>query len=359
MSVEIVNSIWQVKFFFVLVAFFFCNWLVTKIIRRLRKNAPAGRGWQVNLDQIVVAPIRLIFFSVGISYAATTLSSHFGVFEGAPFAQGRNACIVFALAWMAMRWKRVMLDHLLSTHSTSRGKHDHVVSIQLIFKLVTGAVAVFASLTMLHIFGINIMPLLAFSGIGAAAIGFAAKDGIANFFGGFMLFINCPFLEGDTIYLCNEEIEGLVEKIGWHTTIIRDKNKCPVYLPNALFSKALVCNRSRRSHQSVEETLEIGYEDAGRIPKLTEELRRVIAAHSEIDALQPIVIGVEALEHYALRIRIKMYTTAISENDYVAVRQEILLKIQALLEQNNFEMPLPTQAITLLPANQEQKPAFL
>lgn len=358
---EISSSLWIVEILLGLVAIYCSNWALKKVVHRYRADAAETQRWRVNLDQIIFAPMRLVLWVLGIAYVLSVLSFHFGIFESISFFNHvRNAGIIFALAWMALRWKKVMQEHLLTVH---HGRYDPA-TLQFVFKLVTAVVVVLATLVMLQIFGVNVLPLLAFGGIGAAAVGFAAKDVIANFFGGLMVIINRPFIEGDEIYLCQEGIEGYVEKIGCYMTTIRDKNKCLVYLPNALFAKAYVVNRSRRSHRCIEETLDIGYEDAGRVPMLTEELRKVLSNHPKIDAAQSILIGVDELGDYALQVKMKFYTNAVSDSAYTHIRQEVLLKVNALLEEHGVDMPLPTQAISLTSRNapapvlQEERAGF-
>jgi small-conductance mechanosensitive channel len=78
----------------------------------------------------------------------------------------------------------------------------------MVGKLATVAVGVLSGLIILQIFGVNIAPLLAFGSIGAASIGFAGKDVMANFCSGIMLHITRPFIIGDQIYLPEKNLEG-------------------------------------------------------------------------------------------------------------------------------------------------------
>jgi len=340
---DLENSLWLIEIVLGLALLAAGNWALKKLVHQYcQKQA----GWLGKLDQIIFAPMRFILWAFGIAYVLSVLSHHFGLVKSEEFFHhGRNACIVFALAWSAMRWKKKMQEQLLHRHDPG--------NVQIGFKLFTAMVAVLTALVTLQIFGVNILPLLAFGGIGAAAVGFAAKDLIGNFFGGFMLFIDRPFVEGDEIYIYKEEIEGYVEKIGWHMTIVRDMNKCPVYLPNAIFNHSYVVNRSRMSHRLIEETLDIRYEDVEEVPALTDYLRRTLASFTEIDASLPLLVGVKTLGDYALNIHLKMHTFVTREADYVRTREEILLRIYAILEERGIEMPLPTHAISLLPTLQE------
>lgn len=260
--------------------------------------------------------------------------------------------IAVVVTWLALRWKKMLYAHFLAFYSASPDKHD-ASTLRIIFKLLTAVIIALATLVILQILGVNVMPLLAFGGIGAAAVGFAAKDVIANFFGGLMLFVNRPFTEGHEIYLCKEGIEGRVEKIGWYSTTVRDKNKCLLFLPNALFSNAFVVNRSTMSHRCIEETLDIHFQDVNQIPTLTEDLHRLLTSHPAVDLNQPLLLGLDSLGEYAFQIRIKLYTQTIQESVFMGIRQDILLKIYSALKNNKIDMPYPTQSVILSQENGE------
>ena len=86
-------------------------------------------------------------------------------------------------------------------------------------------------LTLLQTLGLSISGLMAFGGMGGIAVGFAAKDILANFFGGLFIYTDRPFSVGDWIRSPDRDIEGTVEKIGWRVTRIRTFDKRPLYIP--------------------------------------------------------------------------------------------------------------------------------
>src|SRR5690625_5369845 len=77
----------------------------------------------------------------------------------------------------------------------------------------------------------------------------AAQDLLANFFGGFTVFMDRPFSVGDWVRSPDREIEGIVEKIDWRITTIRKFDKRPMYVPNAMFTTMTLENPSRMSHR--------------------------------------------------------------------------------------------------------------
>lgn len=102
------------------------------------------------------------------------------------------------------------------------------------------------------ILGFSLSGVLAFGGIGGIAVGFAAKDMLANFFGGLAIYLDRPFIVGEWIRSPDHEIEGTVEHIGWRQTRVRAFNKNPIYVPNSLFSTIVVetPTRTRSSRTS-------------------------------------------------------------------------------------------------------------
>ena len=91
-------------------------------------------------------------------------------------------------------------------------------TVRAVGKLLRAAVIITAVLIAMQLFGYSISGLLAFGGIGGIAMGFAAKDLLANFFGGLMIYLDRPFSVGDWVRSPDKEIEGTVEDIGWRLT---------------------------------------------------------------------------------------------------------------------------------------------
>ncbi len=61
---------------------------------------------------------------------------------------------------------------------------------------------------------------MAFGSASTVVGGIAARDLLANFFGGFTIFMDRPFSVGDWIRSPDKNIEGTVENIGWRRTKI-------------------------------------------------------------------------------------------------------------------------------------------
>ena len=94
---------------------------------------------------------------------------------------------------------------------------------------------VVAGIMILQSLGVSVSGLLAFGGVGGIAVGFAARDLLANFLGGLSIFLDRPFAVG-TGFDRRIEIEGTVEDVGWRVTRIRTFDQRLLYVPNSVFS---------------------------------------------------------------------------------------------------------------------------
>ncbi|MBI3236183.1 MAG: mechanosensitive ion channel, partial [Chlamydiales bacterium] len=214
--------------------------------------------------------------------------------------------------------------------------------VHVLGKLTTIVVVWITAMIVLQVWGVNLGPLIAFGGIGAAAIGFAAKDVIANFFGGLMLYATRPFMNGDYVILPDRNLEGHVEEIGWYLTAIRDKEKRPVYLPNAIFSSALVINGSRMTHRRILETIGIRYADFAKIKNLCEEVQAAVRSCPSIDSHLPVLVHLNHLGGYSLELLLDVYTLSTRYDQYLGVRQEVLVRVYETILAKGVELPFPT-----------------
>jgi small-conductance mechanosensitive channel len=98
-------------------------------------------------------------------------------------------------------------------------------------------------IVILSIWQINITPLLASAGIAGIAIAIAAKDTLANFFGGISVFIDRPYKIGDYVDLDSGE-RGEVVEIGIRSTRMKTRDDILVTIPNSIIANSKIINES-------------------------------------------------------------------------------------------------------------------
>ena len=100
----------------------------------------------------------------------------------------------------------------------------------------------------LVVWNLDLSPWLASAGIAGIAVGFAAKDSLANLFGGLFVIMDSPYKIGDYINLDTGE-RGRVVKIGLRSTRLLTRDDVEITLPHAHIANAKVVNESGGPHE--------------------------------------------------------------------------------------------------------------
>jgi len=206
-------------------------------------------------------------------------------------------------------------------------------------------VLITATLVALQTLGYSVSGVLAFGGVGGIAIGFAAKDLLANFFGGLMIYLDRPFAVGDWIRSPDREIEGTVEEIGWRLTRIRSFDKRPIYVPNAMFATIALVNPSRMSHRRIYETIGIRYQDVDKMAAITRDVKAMLGGHPEIDASQTLIVNFNAFAPSSLDFFVYTFTKTTNWVHYHEVKEDVLLRILAIVAAHGAEVAFPTSTV--------------
>jgi MscS family membrane protein len=202
-------------------------------------------------------------------------------------------------------------------------------------------------LVVLQTMGYSVSGVLAFGGIGGIAVGFAAKDLLANFFGGLMVYLDRPFKVGDWVRSPDQDIEGTVVKIGWRLTTIQTFDKRPLYVPNAIFTNISVQNPSRMSHRRIYETIGLRYDDASKLSAIIQKVREMLKTHNELDATQTLIVNFNAYGKSSLDFFVYTFTKTTDWIKYHEVKQDVLLKILEIIEHEGAEVAFPTSTVLL------------
>lgn len=344
----LLDHTWAIEVSVAFAVLLLVNYLIKKVLARAQKEGKLKEhDWRGGLNYIILAPLRVFLWVLLLSFVIDLIarSSHLG----GPFVYVpvlRNILIVLCFAWSLLRWKKAF-HAALSARQLAGAPNVDLASIEMGSKVFTILIVFVSSLVILQILGLNIFPLITFGGIGAAAIGIAGKDVIANFFGGFMLYITRPFTIGDWIELPQKQMLGQIEAIGWYLTSIRDPQKKPIYIPNAIFSTEILVNLSRMTHRRIEEVISIGFADASKVPLIVDEIRDLLKKNQEIDRREPIHVFFKTFAPYSANIEVQAYTISTRYEKFMQIKQEILLEIQALMLRSGVEMPFPTMSVAI------------
>lgn len=253
--------------------------------------------------------------------------------------------MVFLLAWMGHRLIAGIEEELVRpTRSVVTSSTDKA-TVHAIAKLTRIALWMVAGLMVLQSLGVSVSGLLAFGGIGGIAVGFAAKDLLANLFGGLSITLDRPFTVGDWIRSPDREIEGTVEHIGWRLTRIRTFDQRPLYVPNSVFLQIALENPSRMFNRRIYETIGLRYEDADKMAVVVEQVREMLQQHEAIDTSRTLIVNFVSFGPSSLDFFVYAFTRTVVWVEFHAIKEEVMLKILEIIHANGADVAFPTRTL--------------
>ncbi len=247
--------------------------------------------------------------------------------------------LIVIIVWMLFR-----LISNIEKNLVKQSKRD-ATTIHALSKLVRLFITVMAVMAILQSLGLSLSGLLTFGGVGGLIVGLAAKDLLSNFFGGMMVYLDRPFKVGDWIRSPDRAIEGTVEKIGWRMTSIRTFDKRPLYVPNSVFSNIVVENPSRMHNRRIHETIGIRYQDGDKMDVIIKDVTAMIKQHPDIDTRQTIIVNFSTFGPSSLDFFIYTFTKTVEWVRFHQVKQDVLLKVLAIIHQHGADVAFPTRTL--------------
>jgi MscS family membrane protein len=260
--------------------------------------------------------------------------------------QAADTALILLLAWIAQRALKGAEAELLSEHRGKRQSDDRA-TIRASLRLIRISVGIVVLLMVLQSLGVSVSGLLAFGGIGGIAVGFAARDLLANFLGGLSIYLDRPFTVGDWIRSPDREIEGTVEDIGWRMTRIRTFDQRPLYIPNSIFSSVAVENPSRMNNRRIYETIGIRYDDVAVMGRIVADVKAMLESHEAIDLSRTLMVNFVACGPSSLDFFIYAFTKTTDWATFHAIKQEVLLQVLSIISAQGAEVAFPTRTLLL------------
>jgi small-conductance mechanosensitive channel len=192
------------------------------------------------------------------------------------------------------------------------------------------------SYCLLLIWGINPLGWLASAGIVGIAVGFAAKDTLANLFSGFFILVDAPYKIGDYVNLDSGE-RGRVTHIGLRSTRLISRDDIEITLPNALIANAKIVNESGGINQSIRIALKVGAAYGSDVDVVCAILKSIGEEHSEI--IQEPSPRVRLRQFGASALDFELLGWINKPEDRGRIKHELLMVIYKQFRAHNIEIP--------------------
>ena len=198
--------------------------------------------------------------------------------------------LIDPLSFLAHRLGDVLTNDLI----------DWGVRILKFLIFVIGAAAV------LELWGIKVGPILAGLGLLSVAVALGAQDLFKNLISGILILLEKRFQNGDWIKVENI-VEGVVEKIGFRSTLIRRFDSSPVMVPNFNFAENAVTNFSNMKSRRIYWTIGLEYRTThDQLRIIRDQIEEYISSSGDFvkSSEQPLFVRLEKFSDSSIDILI-------------------------------------------------------
>jgi MscS family membrane protein len=215
-----------------------------------------------------------------------------------------------------------------------------IKTLQILF-LAMGAAAV------LQIWGIPILPVLGGLGVFGVALAFGAQDLVKNLISGIFILVEKRFQPGEWIKV-EGVVEGTVEAIGFRSTTVRQFDKAPVYVPNAIFSDTAVVNFTRMSHRRIKWVIGVEYRTTtAQLAYIRDEIEAYLRASPDF-AKPPeagLMVYVDAFNESSIDFLVYCFTHTTNWGEWLAVKEKLAFRIMEIVKAAGTDFAFPSRTL--------------
>ena len=229
------------------------------------------------LIDILKWPIFLTLFFLFLAMAIKTIDLSAGLEKGLI----RLLASVLVLVWMFRGFK--ILTLLLNTLSTLTHKYEIIQPKTIpLFDLIGKLLLIgLGSYILLMLWGVDPTAWLASAGVIGIAVGFAAKDTLANLFSGFFIIADTPYKVGDYVNLDTGE-RGMVTQVGMRSTRLLTRDDIEITIPNNIIGNTKVVNESGGRWEKSRVRIPVGVAYGADVRQVCEVLKKCATDHKEV-----------------------------------------------------------------------------
>lgn len=197
------------------------------------------------------------------------------------------------------------------------------------------------------IFGVQIGPLVAGLGLFSVAVALGAQDFFKNLISGLLIIGENRFQPGDRIEVPGH-LHGIVEDIGFRSTLIRMFDTAPMLVPNKDLSDVSVINHSNMIYRRISWSVNLTYSTTQeQLLSICEEITAYIASNEQFieNPNQESFARTEELGSSSIDLRILCYSNPVSFNDLSKIKQNLIFEIIKIVRNNGSEFAYPSRSI--------------
>lgn len=311
-------------------------WFFGSVVKKITSKT------KTKIDDIIVdmieEPVVLALAIVGMWYGLHRLNfpENWYQFMGNVY----HILIAINITWLIARLVDAVIQEYIVplTEKTESTLDDQIIPV--VRKGLRSVIWILGVIVALNNAGYDVGALIAGLGIGGLALAMAAKDSVANIFGGIMIFSDKPFKVGDRIKI--NGFDGTITEVGIRTSRMRTLEGRLVTIPNSQFTGNMVENVSEEPTRKVILNLGLTYDmTAEQMEKGIALLKEISANNKDLE--ENISVAFNAFGDFSLGIIYIYYIK--KDSDILGTQTAINLEILKQFGANGLEMAFPTQTI--------------
>ena len=199
----------------------------------------------------------------------------------------------------------------------------------------------------LELWGIKVGPVIAGLGLFGVAVALGAQDLFKNLISGIMILMERRFTIGDVI-LVSGEVEGVVEQIGFRSTLIRRFDSTPVMVPNYKFAEQSVTNHTRRHHRRIRWLVGLEYRtNTSQLKKIRDEIKEAIINNQDFakNDNTSFFVRIDSFSESSIDMLVQAFTETNDWGEYLKIKEDLAVEIIRIVEDNKAGFAFPSQSV--------------
>jgi len=314
--------------------------LISKfIINRLKKIAKRTTN---KLDdtfvQAMEGPAR--FFPIVVGFFIASYYLEFSP-ESQSFIDNLNKSLITILIFWFLHQSVQPITYLLGglEKLLTRELIGWVVKALKVIIFILGAAAV------LDLWGIKVGPVIAGLGLFGVAVALGAQDLFKNLISGILVLVEKRYRVGDWI-IVEGIIEGIVERIGFRSTIVRKFDKSMAIIPNFQFAENALINISETTNWIISWVITLQYNTTvEQLKQIRDEIEKYVTTHKDFKTSLGHAVRVDKFSDSSIDMYIRCFTVTDDWDEWLAVKERLAIEIKQIVEKNNASFAFPSQSI--------------
>ncbi len=286
----------------------------------------------------LVGPVRFLPIVIGFFFASYYLTFEADTRE---FVNNINRTLITIFIFWTIHQIVEPVSYVLS----GLGKILTRELISWIVKSIKILIFILGAAAVLELWGIKIGPIIAGLGLFGVAVALGAQDLFKNLISGILVLVEKRFKMGDWI-LVEGIIEGIVEKIGFRSTVIRKFDKSIAIIPNFQFAENAVINISQTTNWIISWTINLQYDSTvEQLKSVRSEIENYIKTNEDFKPELGYAVRVDSFAESSIDMYVRCFTKTDDWDEWLAVKERLAIQIKQIVEKNKASFAFPSQSI--------------